>query len=145
MTLYLQIYLVTELSHPLSHIYCKDQYLCCVYVCACVCVRVCVNIRKVDRLSQFLRSLPADDRRLEEHESVVKARAVVAFHAGAYEELYRLLESNHFSTSSHAAMQSLWLRAHYRDAERSRGGLPLGAVGKYRIRRRQVSVSRLSV
>jgi len=108
-------------------------------------VCVCVWKWKVDRLAQFLRSFSADDRRLEQHESVLKARAVIAFHAGAYDELYRLLECNHFSTSSHAAMQSLWLRAHYRDAERSRGGLPLGAVGKYRIRRRQVNIWRLSV
>jgi len=31
--------------------------------------------------------------------------------------------------------QSLWLRAHYMEAEQSRGR-PLGAVGKYRIRRK---------
>jgi len=92
----------------------------------------------VDRLAEFLRSLPVsdDDGRQQRHESVDKARAVVAFHAGDYAELYRLLESRPFSTSNHAAMQSLWLRAQYREAERVRGGRPLGAVAKYRIRRR---------
>jgi len=99
---------------------------------------VCVNVVKVDRLAAFLRTVSDDDDHLQRHETVVKARAVVAFHAGAYDEMYRLLKGNQFSTSNHAAMQSLWLRAHYRQAERSRGGRPLDAVGKYRVRRRQV-------
>lgn len=56
-------------------------------------------------------------------------------HRGNFKELYRILESHNFSVSSHARLQTLWLKAHYIEAERARGR-PLGAVGKYRIRRK---------
>jgi Transcriptional regulator, SIX1, N-terminal SD domain len=99
---------------------------------------VTVGLPQIDRLTRFVRSLPIDDVRLLQSESVMVARAAVAFHAGFYRELYRLLEGHQFASFNHAAMQSLWLRAHYREAEKARGGRPLGAVGKYRIRRRWV-------
>ncbi|KAF6736823.1 Homeobox protein six1a [Oryzias melastigma] len=65
----------------------------------------------------------------------LKAKAAVAFHHGRFSELYALLESFRFSSSSHWFLQQLWLRAHYIEAERQRGR-PLGAVGKYRVRRK---------
>jgi len=55
---------------------------------------------------------------------------VVAFHSGNFKELYRILESHAFSPFNHARLQSLWLKAHYAEAEKARGR-PLGAVGKY--------------
>ena len=92
------------------------------------------NSGSVDRLARFLWSLPACDH-LHKNESVLKAKAVVAFHSGNFKELYRILESNPFSPVNHARLQSLWLKAHYAEAEKARGR-PLGAVGKYRIRRK---------
>ncbi|GBP06426.1 Homeobox protein SIX2 [Eumeta japonica] len=88
----------------------------------------------IERLGRFLWSLPACER-LHAHESVLKAKAMVAFHRGNFKELYRLLESHTFSPHNHAKLQSLWLKAHYMEAERLRGR-PLGAVGKYRVRRK---------
>lgn len=58
-----------------------------------------------------------------------------SFNRGNFKELYRILESHNFSVSSHPKLQTLWLKAHYIEAERARGR-PLGAVGKYRIRRK---------
>jgi len=81
-----------------------------------------------------LWSLPACEH-LHKNESVLKAKAVVAFHSGSFKELYRILESHAFSPCNHARLQSLWLKAHYAEAEKARGR-PLGAVGKYRIRRK---------
>ena len=52
-----------------------------------------------------------------------------------FKELYRILESHNFSPASHPKLQALWLKAHYTEAERVRDK-PLGAVGKYRIRRK---------
>jgi len=92
------------------------------------------NSGSVDRLARFLWSLPACDH-LHKNESVLKAKAVVAFHSGNFKELYHILESHAFSPFNHARLQSLWLRAHYAEAEKARGR-PLGAVGKYRIRRK---------
>ena len=52
-----------------------------------------------------------------------------------FKELYKILESHNFSPTSHPKLQALWLKAHYTEAERVRDK-PLGAVGKYRIRRK---------
>ena len=100
---------------------------------ACVC-EVLQNSGNVDRLARFLWSLPACEH-LQKNESVLKAKALVCFHRGQFKGLYRILESNHFSLHNHPKLQSLWLKAHYLEAEKSRGR-PLGAVGKYRVRRK---------
>nr|XP_057914509.1 homeobox protein SIX2a isoform X2 [Doryrhamphus excisus] len=72
---------------------------------------------------------------LHKNESVLKAKAVVAFHRGNFRELYKILESHQFSAHNHPKLQQLWLKAHYIEAEKLRGR-PLGAVGKYRVRRK---------
>ena len=75
---------------------------------ACVC-EVLQNSGNVERLARFLWSLPACEH-LHKNESVLKAKAVVAFHRGHFKELYRLLESHSFSAHNHAKLQSLWLK-----------------------------------
>lgn len=100
---------------------------------ACVC-EVLQQAGNVERLGRFLWSLPACDK-LHNNESVLKAKAIVAFHRGNFKELYRILESHNFSPHNHSKLQALWLKAHYIEAERLRGR-PLGAVGKYRVRRK---------
>lgn len=74
----------------------------------------------MERLGRFLWSLPACDK-LHNNESVLKAKAIVAFHRGNFKELYRILESHQFSPHNHAKLQALWLKAHYIEAERLRG------------------------
>ncbi|TRY55254.1 hypothetical protein DNTS_015736 [Danionella cerebrum] len=100
---------------------------------ACVC-EVLQQGGNLERLGRFLWSLPACDH-LHKNESVLKAKAVVAYHRGNFRELYKILESHQFSTNNHLKMQQLWLKAHYVEAEKLRGR-PLGAVGKYRVRRK---------
>ena len=100
---------------------------------ACVC-EVLQNSGNIERLARFLWSLPACEH-LHKNESVLKAKAVVAFHRGNFKELYKLLESHQFSPHNHPKLQALWLKAHYIEAEKLRGR-PLGAVGKYRVRRK---------
>ncbi|KAI4891614.1 hypothetical protein NFI96_027400 [Prochilodus magdalenae] len=100
---------------------------------ACVC-EVLQQGGNLERLGRFLWSLPACEH-LHKNESVLKAKAVVAFHRGNFRELYKILESHQFSAQNHSKLQQLWLRAHYAEAERLRGR-PLGAVGKYRVRRK---------
>lgn len=92
----------------------------------------------VERLARFLWSLPVahpNVAELERCEAVLRARAVVAFHAGRHRELYSSLERHRFQRSSHAKLQALWLEAHYQEAERLRGR-PLGPVDKYRVRKK---------
>lgn len=100
---------------------------------ACVC-EVLQHSGEMDRLARFLWSLPECEN-VQKDESVLKAKAMVYFHQGNFQELYRILENNNFSISSHSKLQSLWLKAHYSEAEKLRGR-PLGAVGKYRVRRK---------
>ncbi|XP_009989445.1 PREDICTED: homeobox protein SIX4-like, partial [Tauraco erythrolophus] len=80
----------------------------------------------LDRLARFLWSLPPSDL-LRGNESLMKARALVAFHQGIYAELYSILESHNFDSSNHPLLQELWYKARYTEAERARGR-PLGAV-----------------
>ena len=105
---------------------------------ACVC-EVLLQSGCMDRLAGFLRTLPPPPSSSSpypgELESVLKAKAAVAFHQGRFTDLYALLEGFPFSPRSHPLLQQLWLRAHYMEAERQRGR-PLGAVGKYRVRRK---------
>lgn len=79
-------------------------------------------------ISKFLSLLPSD---------FISNIASISFHCyrGQFKELYRILESHNFSPASHPKLQNLWLKAHYIEAEKIRGR-PLGAVGKYRIRRK---------
>ncbi|XP_056297298.1 SIX homeobox 9 [Pseudoliparis swirei] len=106
---------------------------------ACMC-EVLLQSGCMDRLAGFLRTLLPPSVSFSspcpgEQESVLKAKAAVAFHQGHFTDLYTLLEGFPFSPRSHPLLQQLWLRAHYKEAERQRGR-PLGAVGKYRVRRK---------
>ena len=93
----------------------------------------------IERLGRFLWSLPVAHPNIEDlnkNESVQRAKAIVAFHLGNFKELYRILESSKFNTKeSHMKLQTLWLEAHYQEAEKLRGR-PLGPVDKYRVRKK---------
>ncbi|XP_036405225.1 homeobox protein SIX4-like [Megalops cyprinoides] len=88
----------------------------------------------VEGLARFLCSLPQSDS-LRDNESFRKAQAIVAFHQARYQELYYILETHSFSPSNHSSLQDIWYKARYTEAERARGR-PLGAVDKYRLRRK---------
>ncbi|MBN3317225.1 SIX4 protein, partial [Atractosteus spatula] len=100
---------------------------------ACVCEALQQG-GNVDRLARFLWSLP-QSHLLRGNESILKAQALVAFHQARYQELYSILENHSFSPSNHPSLQDLWYRARYTEAEKARGR-PLGAVDKYRLRRK---------
>ncbi|CAK9293805.1 unnamed protein product [Gordionus sp. m RMFG-2023] len=102
---------------------------------ACVC-EVLQQSGNIERLARFLWSLPRECPHLHSNESVLKAKAVVAFHTSDFKSLYFILENNEFSCHNHSKLQQIWLKAHYLEAEKARGGRPLGAVGKYRVRRK---------
>lgn len=70
---------------------------------ACVC-EVLQQSGNIERLARFLWSLPACDQ-LHKNESVLKAKAVVAFHRANFKELYKLLETHPFSPHNHPKLQ----------------------------------------
>ena len=75
--------------------------------------RVCKTLEEsgdVDRLGRFLWSLTANPilwETLNKKESIFRARAIVAFHAGNFRELYHILENHHFTKESHLKLQAL--------------------------------------
>ncbi len=103
--------------------------------------QVCETLEEsgdIERLGRFLWSLPVNPTAMEtlnKHESVLRARALVAFHTGNFKDLYHITESFKFKKESHAKLQAMWLEAHYQEAERLRGR-PLGPVDKYRVRKK---------
>ncbi|BHF61612.1 Sequence-specific DNA binding [Sparganum proliferum] len=61
--------------------------------------------------------------------------AVFSLRHGHFDQVYAILAENTFDEEFHAELQKLWYQAHYADFEFSRGR-KLGAVDKYRIRRK---------
>ncbi len=88
----------------------------------------------MERLARFLWTLPSDES-LQSNETVLRARAAVSYHRGNFKEVYTILQSYSFNSAFHPELQDLWYRGHYGEAEKSRGR-GLGAVDKYRIRRK---------
>ena len=99
----------------------------------CVCDAL-IQSQCLDTLAKFLWSLPRNDI-INSSEYVVKGKAHVALHQGRYRELYSLLETHEFDPELHPTLQQMWHDAHYQEAEKIRGR-QLGAVEKYRIRRK---------
>ena len=103
--------------------------------------QVCETLEEsgdIERLGRFLWSLPVNPtawEALNKHESVLRARCLVAFHTGNFRDLYHILETQKFTKESHAKLQAMWLEAHYQEAEKLRGR-PLGPVDKYRVRKK---------
>ena len=57
----------------------------------------------IERLGRFLWSLPVAHPNMEElnrNESVLRAKAIVAFHMGNFRELYNILESAKFESKA---------------------------------------------
>ncbi|XP_036440922.1 homeobox protein SIX5 [Colossoma macropomum] len=101
---------------------------------ACVCEAL-LQAGNVERLWRFLAAIPPSSDLLRGNETLLKAQAVVAFHREEFKELYAILESHDFHPSNHGFLQDLYLKARYKEAERSRGR-SLGAVDKYRLRKK---------
>ncbi|KAF1751969.1 hypothetical protein GCK72_018523 [Caenorhabditis remanei] len=98
---------------------------------ACICEALTNDAGK---LSQFVwNTLERDDMRNNQY--ILKAQAFLAYHSNNFKELYRIIETHQFASEHHLPLQEWWLNAHYHEAEKLRGR-QLGAVGKYRIRRK---------
>jgi len=82
------------------------------------------------RLAQFLLEHGHHDT-----DSIMRGKAAVAFHNGNFKELYSIMEGRSFDPQYHAELQDMWYKAHYKEAEKIRAR-PLGAVDKYRLRRK---------
>jgi homeobox protein SIX4 len=106
---------------------------------ACVCEAI-QQSGKIDKLIKLLQLLPLkssspDAALIHQHDSILKARAIIYYHQSKFRELYCLLETHSFDNHHHSELQQLWYKAHYMEAQKIRGR-PLGAVDKYRIRRK---------
>ncbi|XP_053655424.1 homeobox protein SIX3-like [Cherax quadricarinatus] len=100
----------------------------------CVCETL-LQAGDMERLGRFLSILPLHTEVSRTSEVILRAKAAVAFHRGTFKDVYTILETNTFTAKYHTEMQSMWYRAHYKEAEKIRQR-PLGAVDKYRIRKK---------
>lgn len=101
---------------------------------------VCISetlYRAQDRsaLVRFFNYLAPDEYRHTRDPSVLRARLSVLLLEGQYEEMYAILKSCHFDSKYHDELQEFWWKAHYAELESQRGK-PLGAVEKYRLRKK---------
>lgn len=90
--------------------------------------------RSCAKLSRFLATLSPQELHAG-GEVVRRAEAHVAFARNDFKALYAILENHKFEPEYHLELQRFWYEAHYRESERLRGR-PLGAVDKYRIRKK---------
>lgn len=72
---------------------------------------------------------------LSRHDSILKCRAALLLEECKFKELYTLLENHQFDLCHHNDLQVMWYKGHYMEAQKVRGR-SLGAVDKYRIRRK---------
>ncbi|MFO0000824.1 MAG: hypothetical protein ACK559_06830, partial [bacterium] len=72
---------------------------------------------------------------LSKSDSILKCRAALLLEDGKFRDLYALLETHQFELSHHNDLQAIWYKGHYMEAQKIRGRA-LGAVDKYRIRRK---------
>lgn len=74
-------------------------------------------------------------RYLSKHDSILKCRAALLLEECRFKELYTLLSTHQFDMAHHSDLQLIWYKGHYAEAQKTRGRA-LGAVDKYRIRRK---------
>lgn len=123
-----------ELSEQLLQSFQKSALSFSTDQISCLCEAL-LQAGNVDRLWRFLSTIPLSSELLRGNETLLKAQALVAFHREEFKELYAILESYAFHPSNHGFLQDLYLKARYKEAERTRGR-SLGAVDKYRLRKK---------
>ncbi|KAL3320551.1 SIX homeobox [Cichlidogyrus casuarinus] len=81
-------------------------------------------------------SSPENTRKISRDQQVLaKMAAVTSFHKNDFQLVYSILNGFLFEGRHHAFLQQLWYQAHYAETQMTRGRM-LGAVDKYRIRRK---------
>ncbi|ESO09868.1 hypothetical protein HELRODRAFT_143898, partial [Helobdella robusta] len=101
----------------------------------CICSAL-IQKQDYSTLDQFLQSHYSSSNVWKNvSEEVLKAKATLAYHQQHFRKLFEILTCKTFHHSSHNYLQHLWYQAHYAEAQRIRGR-PLGAVDKYRLRKK---------
>lgn len=77
----------------------------------CVCEVLCQSADS-ERISRFLWSLPMTND-IQFLESVLKAKAILAYVGRDFYELYKILENNKFSSKNHEKLQELWVNGEF--------------------------------
>lgn len=127
------------LKLPSNHTHGEQTLTLTIEHLACVCEAI-QQSGKIEKLIKLLQLLPVkssspDAALIHQHDSVLKARAMIFYHQSKFRDLYCLLETHAFDMQHHSELQQLWYKAHYMEAQKIRGR-SLGAVDKYRIRRK---------
>jgi len=103
--------------------------------CICDSLQQRGDVPKLENFLQMFDTPEKVQKMGKATEAVMRAKAFVAFERGRYRELYNIIETREFAQKYHPQLQDMWYRAHYKEAEGVRGRA-LGAVDKYRLRRK---------
>uniref|UniRef100_A0A914VEU4 Homeobox domain-containing protein n=1 Tax=Plectus sambesii TaxID=2011161 RepID=A0A914VEU4_9BILA len=87
------------------------------------------------KLVEFFSSVDLPDYLPMESPSIVRAKLYAFYHSGNYTQLYTALRGAIYEAKFHDELQDLWFKAHYAEVE-ARRHKPLGAVEKYRLRKK---------
>jgi homeobox protein SIX4 len=115
-------------------------------ICICEALLQANNFSKLDSFLSHLAANDDDDddntdennliwKMLLKNDTIIKCRAALALNSNKFRDLYAILEAHQFDIKHHNELQMMWYKAHYLEAQKIRGR-PLGAVDKYRIRRK---------
>ncbi|XP_053208738.1 homeobox protein unc-39-like [Panonychus citri] len=99
----------------------------------CVCEAL-LHSKEFKKLENFLWTIP-ETPQISRNETVLRARAHVAFYSANYKELFQIIESYSFDPKYHDELSNLWFKAHYMETEKTRKR-PLCPVDKYRARKK---------
>jgi homeobox protein SIX4 len=112
-------------------------------ICICEALLQANNCSKLESFLNFL-VINEDQSAVEnslalkfllKNDTILKCKAALALNSNKFRDLYSILETHQFDIKHHNELQMMWYKAHYLEAQKIRGR-PLGAVDKYRIRRK---------
>ncbi|VDP03470.1 unnamed protein product [Soboliphyme baturini] len=86
-------------------------------------------------LCKFFDYLSGYDCKKIKHASVLRAHLLYLLIKQRFNDVYHIIENCAFEPQYHSELQDIWWQAHYSELEQTRRK-PLGAVEKYRLRKR---------
>ncbi|KRZ11069.1 Homeobox protein SIX5 [Trichinella zimbabwensis] len=100
----------------------------------CICETLC-QAKDYPSICRLFDYLYPNEYLHSTHPSLMRARLLYLLMKCRFKEIYDLLSSSVFDSRYHEELQEIWWQAHYAELEQARCK-PLGAVEKYRLRKK---------
>uniref|UniRef100_A0A1I8B7U9 Homeobox domain-containing protein n=1 Tax=Meloidogyne hapla TaxID=6305 RepID=A0A1I8B7U9_MELHA len=103
--------------------------------CLCLALENFDNFRGLELLLNLIP--PTFFEKSSSKSVLLRAKALLLFYEGRYEEFKEYIRLNQFKQKDHNLLQNLWNEANYLEASKQRNK-PLDAVSRYRIRKKNI-------